>query len=503
MMRIYGVPYLWVNSWLVLITFLQHTDPMLPHYRASAFNFQRGALSTLDRSLLGGAGPFFGWLGGFLTHGISETHVLHHVCSKIPHYHAWEASDALRKRLASAGIRLQGAPGGWSEVIKTIRQCKFVEDEGDVVFYKDAHGKASCKAVWNEPTTLIDDYFLAPTPSTMSHKRKRDTTTLLPKSLRDEIESKVTEGGFGFVEQGSQSRKPSHYGKKSRKEKRILDRTAKKERKAAYFALQSKRRSSLGDGESPVFKRRKVQEDGPKQVKNIQQQEVKEFSKGKKHERTGVTTTHKKTTSKAKPESKPKPLLSQVEADEDREIAWLEYKLGISHKEKGKSLNKIMKKEGLDDLLDGLDDLFVEDPESGDEVYEEELSIEADDASPSSGEREEERNDDSEDDKPEEIEGQESEVRSGDEQEEQDDAENSSEHAPNINAPVKPATYVPPQLRQAPTDEDAKRTRLLRHLKGLMNRLSEQNIATVLSSVEDIYRQHTRNDVTTCLTSVI
>lgn len=153
MMRVYGVPYLWVNSWLVLITFLQHTDPMLPHYRAAAFNFQRGALSTLDRSLLGGAGPFFGWLGGFLTHGISETHVLHHVCSKIPHYHAWEASDALRKRLASAGIHLQGAPGGWSEVVKTIRQCKFVEDEGDVVFYKNAYGNAACKAVYNEPVS--------------------------------------------------------------------------------------------------------------------------------------------------------------------------------------------------------------------------------------------------------------------------------------------------------------------------------------------------------------
>jgi omega-6 fatty acid desaturase (delta-12 desaturase) len=124
MARIYGVPYLWVNHWLVLITFLQHTDPYLPHYRGSAFNFQRGALSTLDRSLLAGAGPFLGWLGGLLTHGISETHVLHHVSSKIPHYHAWEASEALRKRLAAAGINLQGAPGGWTAVIHAIRTCK-------------------------------------------------------------------------------------------------------------------------------------------------------------------------------------------------------------------------------------------------------------------------------------------------------------------------------------------------------------------------------------------
>ena len=88
MFRIYFVPYLWVNHWLVLITFLQHTDPLLPHYRQGAFTFPRGALATLDRSLLGGLGKFGGWIGGSVTHGISETHVLHHVNSKIPHYNA-------------------------------------------------------------------------------------------------------------------------------------------------------------------------------------------------------------------------------------------------------------------------------------------------------------------------------------------------------------------------------------------------------------------------------
>ena len=43
MMAYYGIPYLAVNNWLVLITFLQHTDPMLPHYRAGEWNFVRGA----------------------------------------------------------------------------------------------------------------------------------------------------------------------------------------------------------------------------------------------------------------------------------------------------------------------------------------------------------------------------------------------------------------------------------------------------------------------------
>lgn len=105
--RVYGAPYLWyvhcwccrlngaktslscrVNHWLILITFLQHTDPYLPHYRASEFTFPRGALSTLDRNLLGDLGSIMGWIGASTTHGISETHVLHHINSKIPHYNA-------------------------------------------------------------------------------------------------------------------------------------------------------------------------------------------------------------------------------------------------------------------------------------------------------------------------------------------------------------------------------------------------------------------------------
>ena len=60
----YVVPYFWVNHWLVLITFLQHTDPALPHYRAGAWNFQRGAAATMDRD--------FGFIGQHLFHDIIE-----------------------------------------------------------------------------------------------------------------------------------------------------------------------------------------------------------------------------------------------------------------------------------------------------------------------------------------------------------------------------------------------------------------------------------------------
>jgi len=140
--RTYLVPYLWVNHWLVLITFLQHTDPLLPHYRPGEFTFPRGALATYDRNLLGDLGSLMAWIAATSTHGISETHVAHHVHSKIPHYHAWEASDALRARLTRAGIKLQGRNAGWAEVYRVYKQCKFVEDEGDIVFYKNAHGLA-------------------------------------------------------------------------------------------------------------------------------------------------------------------------------------------------------------------------------------------------------------------------------------------------------------------------------------------------------------------------
>jgi len=146
---LYLVPYLWVNHWLVLITFLQHTDPLLPHYRAPEHTFPRGALATLDRQLLGDLGSVMGWIGALATHGISETHICHHVASKIPHYHAWEAGKHLKAKLEAIGMRTEGAPGGWAEVYRVFKECKFVEDEGDVVFFKNARGLAKAHPVYN------------------------------------------------------------------------------------------------------------------------------------------------------------------------------------------------------------------------------------------------------------------------------------------------------------------------------------------------------------------
>ena len=60
---------------------------------------------------------------------------------------SWEASAALKKRLAASGIFLEGRPGGWAEVYRVFRSCKFVEDDGNIVFYKNANGLAATRPI--------------------------------------------------------------------------------------------------------------------------------------------------------------------------------------------------------------------------------------------------------------------------------------------------------------------------------------------------------------------
>ncbi|KAG8989599.1 hypothetical protein FRB94_000992 [Tulasnella sp. JGI-2019a] len=144
--RTYIAPYLWMTHWLVFITYLQHSDPLLPKYEASVFTFARGALSTFDRELMGGPGIFgkvCNYVCATATHGICETHITHHSCSRIPHYHAWEAKKSIDELLKRHGIQPQGNPATWTEALRILRECKFVESEGEVRFYKNAKGQAA------------------------------------------------------------------------------------------------------------------------------------------------------------------------------------------------------------------------------------------------------------------------------------------------------------------------------------------------------------------------
>lgn len=127
------VPWLWVNHWLVFVTFLQHTDSTMPHYANNEWTFARGAAATIDRN--------FGFIGQHIFHDIIETHVLHHYVSRIPFYNAREALAAIQKVMGEH-YRYEGE-SMWVLLWKTVRMCRFVEDDAShkgVYMFRNSNG---------------------------------------------------------------------------------------------------------------------------------------------------------------------------------------------------------------------------------------------------------------------------------------------------------------------------------------------------------------------------
>lgn len=124
---VYGVPLLVVNVWLVLITFLHHTDAAVPRYDSGEWDWLRGALATVDRDY-----------GAFLNaafHNIADTHVVHHLFPSMPHYHAVEATRAIRPVLGEY-YRFDDTPivrAAW----RAAKECLYVEPDArrDGVFW--------------------------------------------------------------------------------------------------------------------------------------------------------------------------------------------------------------------------------------------------------------------------------------------------------------------------------------------------------------------------------
>lgn len=87
----YLAPYCLRNNWIILITSMQHSDPMVPHYLPENWNWTRGSAASIDRD--------FGFVGRYFFHSIIGTHVLHHHVPTIPFYHAAEPSEAIKKVL--------------------------------------------------------------------------------------------------------------------------------------------------------------------------------------------------------------------------------------------------------------------------------------------------------------------------------------------------------------------------------------------------------------------
>jgi len=86
---LYGGPYLVNNAWLVGYTWLHHTGANTPHLDGDQWSYVRGAFSSIDRP--------YGRLFDTLHHRIGSTHAAHHLVSRIPHYHAEQATVAIKE----------------------------------------------------------------------------------------------------------------------------------------------------------------------------------------------------------------------------------------------------------------------------------------------------------------------------------------------------------------------------------------------------------------------
>lgn len=115
---LYGAPLLVVNAWFIIITYIHHTHRALPHYDSTEWDWLRGALATVDRD--------FGFLNRIF-HDVTHTHVAHHLFSTIPHYHAMEATKAIRPILGNY-YRFDDTP-----VLKALwreaSECVYVEPD--------------------------------------------------------------------------------------------------------------------------------------------------------------------------------------------------------------------------------------------------------------------------------------------------------------------------------------------------------------------------------------
>lgn len=119
-----AAPYLIYGAWLTFVTYMQHVSPEVPVYDTDDWTGLKGALATVDRNY----GPF-----GWLTHYVGDKHVVHHIFPTIPHYHAAEATAAIRPVLGE--WYLHSRRFVLFDFVRTLVGCHFVKSaEGREVY---------------------------------------------------------------------------------------------------------------------------------------------------------------------------------------------------------------------------------------------------------------------------------------------------------------------------------------------------------------------------------
>lgn len=123
----YGGAYMWTNAWLVLYTWLQHTDPSVPHYGSAEWTWVRGALSTIDR-------PY--GIFDFFHHKIGSTHVAHHLFHEMPFYKADEATAAIKAFLEPKGLYNYDPTPWYKAMWRIALTCHYVDKSEGIQYFK-------------------------------------------------------------------------------------------------------------------------------------------------------------------------------------------------------------------------------------------------------------------------------------------------------------------------------------------------------------------------------
>lgn len=89
--KYYWVPYFVYCFWLLMVTFLHHTEPGTMWYSSRNWNYVKGNLQSIDR--------VYSYFEHF--HHDIGTHVVHHLFPAIPHYHLREANAAVKPFLGA------------------------------------------------------------------------------------------------------------------------------------------------------------------------------------------------------------------------------------------------------------------------------------------------------------------------------------------------------------------------------------------------------------------
>ncbi|UPR02829.1 fatty acid desaturase [Chloropicon primus] len=128
---VYVGPYLGLNAWLGIVTKLHHTDVDVPHLEGDEWNWVRGAFLTIDR-------PYYK-IVDILQHHIGSTHVAHHLCPQIPHYHAVKATECIKKAFPHLYL-YDPTPVHWA-LLRVCSKCISVENLNNMWVYTNTRKK--------------------------------------------------------------------------------------------------------------------------------------------------------------------------------------------------------------------------------------------------------------------------------------------------------------------------------------------------------------------------